>query len=119
MNIEINTNGELIISKNYAGIGLQTDDGLFGVAQRDEGIEVMLDGQHVWSSDDRPPLQPVSFAVARGVMAAGLSDDDGTYTAYHANVAMVLFDDSSLDITASNDLAAKILNLLFDLKPEG
>jgi hypothetical protein len=43
---------EAIISECYNGIGIETDQGLFGIAQRDDGIEVMLNGEFVWSSMD-------------------------------------------------------------------
>jgi len=119
MQLEINTNNEVILSNIYTGVGVQTDDGLFGIAQRDMGIEVMLDGRHVWSSDDREPLEPITFAVARDTMARGLLDDDGTYTAYHANVAMVLHDSGFVsNIGDCNDLAAQIVNLVFGIDPD-
>jgi len=34
----------------YNGVGIQTDQGYFGIAQRDSGIEVMLDGELIWAS---------------------------------------------------------------------
>jgi len=34
----------------YCGIGIITDQGVFGICQRDNGIEVMLDGNAVWDS---------------------------------------------------------------------
>ena len=112
MQLDINTNGELVLSNVYPGIGIKTDDGLFGIAQRDFGIEVMLDGRHVWQSDDRNPPTQVSFAIARSAMARGINDDAALYVAYHANVAMVMAD-SGVDLESANDLAAKILNLVF------
>lgn len=36
----------------FCGIGIETDQGCFGIAQRDGGIEVLLDGVLVWSSSD-------------------------------------------------------------------
>jgi hypothetical protein len=36
----------------FCGIGIDTDKGRFGIAQRDGGIEVLLDGKLVWSSND-------------------------------------------------------------------
>ncbi len=39
----------------YCGIAIKTDQGLFGVAQRDGGIEVLLDGKMVWSSTSPVP----------------------------------------------------------------
>jgi hypothetical protein len=49
MQITVKDNN-IILSEVYNGIGIQTDQGLFGIAQRDGGIEVMLNGQLVWSS---------------------------------------------------------------------
>lgn len=39
-----------VLSGVYCGIGIETDQGLFGIAQRDMGIEILLDGKLVWSS---------------------------------------------------------------------
>ncbi len=48
---EINVGShEILIQECYTGIGIETDQGLFGIAQRDNGIEVILDGKLVWSS---------------------------------------------------------------------
>ena len=44
---------ECTLTGVYNGIGIETDEGLFGIAQRDSGIEVMLDGELVWSSTAR------------------------------------------------------------------
>jgi hypothetical protein len=43
-------NNEIVISEAYNGIGIKTEMGHFGIAQRDGGIEVMLDGKTVWTS---------------------------------------------------------------------
>ena len=43
---------EAIISDCFVGIGIETDQGLFGISQRDRGIEVMLDEKLVWSSSE-------------------------------------------------------------------
>jgi hypothetical protein len=34
----------------YSGIGIETDQGHFGIAQRDGGIEVLHEGKLVWAS---------------------------------------------------------------------
>jgi hypothetical protein len=36
----------------YNGVGIDTDQGHFGISQRDGGIEVLLDGKIVWSSNN-------------------------------------------------------------------
>jgi hypothetical protein len=43
---------EVMLSGVYNGVGVKTKQGLFGIAERDSGIEVMLDGKLVWSSDE-------------------------------------------------------------------
>lgn len=51
---------EVLIQDCFTGVGLETDQGLFGIANRDDGIEVMLDGKLVWSSmelKDNPPRE--------------------------------------------------------------
>jgi len=50
MRIQI-VDGEIVLSEVYNGIGIQTDMGLFGVAQRNGGIEVRLNGETVWKCD--------------------------------------------------------------------
>jgi hypothetical protein len=51
MRIQI-VDGEIVLSEVYNGIGIQTDMGLFGIAQRDGGIEVMLNGKPAWTSHE-------------------------------------------------------------------
>lgn len=41
---------ELDLRDVYNGLSIQTDQGTFGITQRDGGIEVLLDGKLVWSS---------------------------------------------------------------------
>ena len=50
MEIEVDEDGEILLSKVYVGIGIKTDTGTFGICQRDGGIEVLKDGKPVWSS---------------------------------------------------------------------
>ena len=47
---------ELLLSDVYSGIGIETKMGTFGIAQRDDGIEVMLDGKTVWTSFKLNPV---------------------------------------------------------------
>lgn len=44
----------IVLSDVFSGVGIKTDMGLFGIAQRDDGIEVMLDGKTVWTSHEIP-----------------------------------------------------------------
>lgn len=48
------------IDRCFTGLGIKTDQGLFGIAMRDDGIEVMLDGEIVWSSTSMLGNAPVS-----------------------------------------------------------
>lgn len=41
----IETSNEVTLFDVFSGVGIQTDAGLFGIAQRDGGIEVMLEGK--------------------------------------------------------------------------
>lgn len=41
---------DVIIRECYNGVGMETDQGRFDIAMRDDGIEVMLDGKLVWTS---------------------------------------------------------------------
>lgn len=53
MKIDTSENGHGIVLEDvFNGIGIKTDQGMFGIAQRDGGIEVMLDGKFVWGSVD-------------------------------------------------------------------
>ncbi len=50
MKIEVEDGG-IILSDVFSGIGIKTDAGMFGIAQRDGGIEVLRDGKLVWASE--------------------------------------------------------------------
>ena len=41
MKINIDEQGSLVLSEVFNGIGIETDAGVFGIAQRDGGIEIM------------------------------------------------------------------------------
>ena len=66
MKIELKTGAdgasEITLSEVYSGVGIQTDAGLFGIAERDGGIEVMLNGKTVWAlgadTEDLPVTLP-------------------------------------------------------------
>jgi len=48
---DIDVSAEPVLLRDvFCGIGIETDQGCFGIAQRDGGIEVLLDGKLVWSS---------------------------------------------------------------------
>jgi hypothetical protein len=59
MKISVDECGDIILEDVFLGIGIKTDMGLFGIAQRDDGIEVMLDGELLISINGggvhRPP----------------------------------------------------------------
>ena len=57
----------------FSGVGIETDQGRFGIAQLDGGIEVMLNGELVWSSS----VHAVADSV-RGVLGGRPNPtDDG------------------------------------------
>jgi hypothetical protein len=66
--------GEIVLSEVYSGVGIKTDMGLFGIAQRDGGIEVMLEGKTVWTSHEIAPLSP-------GGPGVRLPDGSGAFVA--------------------------------------
>lgn len=42
---------DVVCSEVFCGVGIDTDIGRFGIAQRDGGIEVMFKGRLVFTSD--------------------------------------------------------------------
>lgn len=42
---------DVVCSEAFCGVGIDTDIGRFGIAQRDGGIEVMFKGRLVFTSD--------------------------------------------------------------------
>ena len=65
----------IILSEVYSGVGIETDQGVFGICERDGGIEVLLDSKLIWSSRNgsQNPLAVLDSA-ARIAMAHGCSD---------------------------------------------
>lgn len=45
MNIEVSSDGSVTLQKVFLGIGIETETGLYGVSQRDGGIEIMHNGK--------------------------------------------------------------------------
>ena len=43
---------EILVQDCFCGIVIETDTGLYGVAQRDGGVEILHNGELVWSSSD-------------------------------------------------------------------
>ena len=78
MKIEVRTSddggAEVILSDVFSGVGIRTDAGLFGIAQRDGGIEVLLNGTTVWargaSAEDLPNTLPPPPAMTEERAAA-------------------------------------------------
>jgi len=51
--VDIDVSAEPVLLRDvFCGIGIETDQGHFGIAQRDGGIEVLLNSKLVWSSSD-------------------------------------------------------------------
>ena len=58
---------EVTLEHVYCGVGIKTDDGIYGIAQRDGGIEVMIDGALVWSSSEIDSTALLDAATASPV----------------------------------------------------
>jgi hypothetical protein len=62
---------EITVSDVYSGFGVMTNVGVFGVAQRDGGIEIMFGGKSVWSSNELgPESRPMRLADGSAFMTA-------------------------------------------------
>jgi len=55
MKIDVSENGSIVLSDVFNAVVIATDQGEFGVAQRDGGIEVMHKGELVYSSNPPTP----------------------------------------------------------------
>jgi hypothetical protein len=70
MKLEVNLEeGGIILSEVYNGIGIRTEVGLFGVAERDGGIEIMLNGKFLFAHDingSRLPEKPKGTDLGPG-----------------------------------------------------
>jgi len=65
MKLEVNEQGEIVLSEVYNGIGIKTEVGMYGIAQRDGGCEIMLNGVLIHSPTP-PMLQAIHGAVGGG-----------------------------------------------------
>lgn len=63
--IDVGSMQEVTLRDVFLGIGFETDDGRYGVAMRDTGIEVMLNGKHVWSSSELIDVEGVLLTQGR------------------------------------------------------
>ena len=52
MKITVDEHGELLVDELFNGVGIPTEKGIFGIAQRDDGIEVMLNGKQVYPAQE-------------------------------------------------------------------
>lgn len=71
--VEGGEGSDVVLSEVYSGVGISTPMGLFGVACRDDGIEVMFEGKTVWTSHELPggSEQKVSGELGEEVLASG------------------------------------------------
>lgn len=63
----------IVFSEVYSGLRIETPSGHFGIAQRDDGIEVLQDGKLVWSSNNDSKYQELQTkyeALLRGAIRA-------------------------------------------------
>jgi hypothetical protein len=75
---------EIVLSEVFSGIGIETAMGHFGIAQRDDGIEVMLNGKTVWTSHEvpnEPELYPREKVLAPNGPGIRLPDGSGAFVA--------------------------------------
>ena len=50
--IDVDSTQEVNLSEVYNGIGIETEQGVFGFAQKDGGIEIVLNGEQIWNSTE-------------------------------------------------------------------
>jgi hypothetical protein len=53
MKVTVDQDYSIVLEDVFSGIGIRTKKGLFGIAQRDGGIEVMLNGKLVYPAPER------------------------------------------------------------------
>ena len=63
--IDVGSMKEVTLRDVFLGVGFDTDDGRYGVAMRDGGIEVMLNEKLVWSSSESSDVERVLLAQGR------------------------------------------------------
>lgn len=49
MKIDVNDQHDLILSEVYNGIGIRTEAGVFGICERDGGLEVTFKGELIFA----------------------------------------------------------------------
>lgn len=75
-NVEIDVGARsATIERAYNGVGISTPSGLFGVAQRDGGIEVMRDGELFWSSEHGTLAEDAEANAKAAALLAPIVDD--------------------------------------------
>jgi len=52
MKLNVDEHGNIVLSEVYNAIVIKTDSGCYGIAQRDNGIEVVKDGVLLLAADD-------------------------------------------------------------------
>ena len=66
MNIKVNENGHIELSEVYLPVCIRTEHGVYGVCQRDGGLEVVKDGEIVFSTFPSKPLSSMTQCEACG-----------------------------------------------------
>ena len=51
MEITTNESGEIVLSNVFNSVVIETENGSFGVCERDGNLNVVVDGRTIWSSD--------------------------------------------------------------------
>lgn len=60
MRLRVNDQGDIVLSEVFNGIGIETDIGTYGIAQRDGGCEITLNGEviHCPTTTNVPETSP-------------------------------------------------------------
>lgn len=64
----------------YNGVGIQTDQGYFGICQRDAGLEIFLDGKLILATYDPEMLAALTEITERRVEARKVQPTSGSTT---------------------------------------
>ena len=83
---EINVGSHDVLIQNcFCGIGIETDQGLFGIAQRDGVIEILFDGKLILNSDQIKKMIEDLEIVSSMVEHWEDKDDDTRRTMMNGN----------------------------------
>lgn len=70
MEVKVDENGNIVLDKLYVGVLVTTEKGTFGIAQRDDGIEVTLEGKLVYPPPPTEDEDELTLAASAAIDAA-------------------------------------------------